>query len=157
MGYAGYVPAKLPPAKATDVQAALWQVDSLDSLEIIGKLLRNIAVSPKVVHCNATGMLQQICNQALIHAIESVRLLQEEKYRKVKLTNNKLKSAIVDTPGAVQAMLAIGWVYEEASTDVLVVPECRQIKMTEVCPQVNRTTCLDYKLLACALWRSLHA
>lgn len=34
MGYAGYAPAKLPPAKATGLQAALWTIDNMECLEV---------------------------------------------------------------------------------------------------------------------------
>lgn len=46
MGYAGYVSAKLPPPKPTEVQAALWSIGSLDALELLIKLIQNIAVNP---------------------------------------------------------------------------------------------------------------
>ena len=60
-------------------------VGEMQTLEVIGKLVYNIACSPK-----------------------------EPKYRSVKLTNAKIKALIVDTPGAYDAMLCLGW---EASTD----------------------------------------
>lgn len=34
MGYAGYAPAKLPPAKTTGLQAALWSIDNMECLEV---------------------------------------------------------------------------------------------------------------------------
>ncbi len=46
MGYAGYTAAKLPPPLPSAVQAALWAVPSQDSLEIIEKLTKNVAVNP---------------------------------------------------------------------------------------------------------------
>lgn len=51
MGYAGYKAAKLPPPPPTAVQAALWAVDSQESLEVIGKLTKNVVVSPTGVQC----------------------------------------------------------------------------------------------------------
>jgi hypothetical protein len=39
-----YAPAKLPPAKPTEQEAALASVKSLDALEIMGKLIYNAAV-----------------------------------------------------------------------------------------------------------------
>lgn len=46
MGYAGYVPAKYAPAAPTAVQAALYAVQSQESLEMIAKLMKNVVVSP---------------------------------------------------------------------------------------------------------------
>ena len=50
MGYAGYVPAKYAPAAPTAVQAALYAVQSQESLELIAKLLKNVVVSPTGGH-----------------------------------------------------------------------------------------------------------
>jgi len=47
MGYAGYVSAKYPPPKPSDVEAAVQVIKSEAALEIIGKLLYNAAISPK--------------------------------------------------------------------------------------------------------------
>lgn len=58
-----YVPTKYAPPPATTSQAALALVGSLESLEVIGKLLRNIVVAPA-----------------------------EEKYRRVRLTNAKART-----------------------------------------------------------------
>lgn len=38
MGYAGYAPAKLPPSKATGLQAALWSIDNMECLEVCQSL-----------------------------------------------------------------------------------------------------------------------
>lgn len=46
MAYAGYVPAKLPPGKPTEFQAALWSIKSNDTLEVIQKLSYNTAIAP---------------------------------------------------------------------------------------------------------------
>lgn len=38
MGYAGYAPAKLPPSKATGLQAALWSIDNMECLEVCQRM-----------------------------------------------------------------------------------------------------------------------
>ncbi|KAF6251942.1 hypothetical protein COO60DRAFT_1556043 [Scenedesmus sp. NREL 46B-D3] len=103
MGYAGYVPAKLPPSKPTEVEAAVQAVKSVETLEIMGKLLYNCAVSPR-----------------------------EEKYRRVKLTNKKVADTIGSAHGALEAMLALGWVHDGANPEELVVPEGTYFSMKEV-------------------------
>jgi hypothetical protein len=47
MGYAGYVSAKYPPPKPTEVEAAVAAVKSEQALDVIGKLLYNAAISPR--------------------------------------------------------------------------------------------------------------
>jgi hypothetical protein len=103
MGYAGYVPAKLPPSKPTEVEAAVQAVKSVETLEIMGKLLYNCAVSPR-----------------------------EEKYRRVKLTNKKVAETIGATHGALDAMLALGWKYDAANAEELLVKEGTYFSMKEV-------------------------
>jgi hypothetical protein len=103
MGYAGYVPAKLPPSKPTEVEAAVQAVKSVETLEIMGKLLYNCAVSPR-----------------------------EEKYRRVKLTNKKVAETIGATHGALEAMLALGWEHDAANPEELVVREGTYFSMKEV-------------------------
>mmetsp|Transcript_20818 Transcript_20818/g.35580 ORF Transcript_20818/g.35580 Transcript_20818/m.35580 type:complete len:149 (+) Transcript_20818:100-546(+) len=93
MVYAGYVPAKMPTV-ATELDRALAAVTNESSLEIIGKLCYNAACSPK-----------------------------EDKFRRIKLTNKNVQAAIVEVPGAVECLLALGWVREEsAEDDALVLP-----------------------------------
>lgn len=73
------------------------------SLEVIGKVVYNIACMPK-----------------------------EEKYRILKLTNEKIKRLIVNTPGAMEAMTELGW---EESDGVL---QCtKNLTMAQV-----RSACL---------------
>lgn len=76
MGYAGYVPAKLPPGKLTGAQAALKQVMSTEALEILYKLVYNVVISPG-----------------------------EAKFRRIRLSNAKINAAVVQTPGALEALL----------------------------------------------------
>ncbi|BDA40811.1 probable plant UBX domain-containing protein 2 at N-terminal half [Coccomyxa sp. Obi] len=102
MGYAGYTAAKLPPPLPSAVQSALWAVPSQESLEIIEKLTKNVAVNPT-----------------------------EEKFKRIRLTNSKIKAALVDVPGAVEALLALGWARDE-DEEALVVPKGRYFSMAEV-------------------------
>lgn len=103
MGYAGYVPAKLPPTKPSAVQAALWEIQNTASLEVISKLLRNTAVNPS-----------------------------EEKYRRIRLTNPKVKALIAEEKGAVQSLLALGWERDAEDSESLVIPKGRYFSMAEV-------------------------
>uniref|UniRef100_A0A061S311 PUB domain-containing protein n=1 Tax=Tetraselmis sp. GSL018 TaxID=582737 RepID=A0A061S311_9CHLO len=105
MGYAGYAPAKLPPPRPSDLEAALRAVCSTDSLTVISTLCRNCAIQPK-----------------------------EDKFRKVKLSNKKIHSAVVDTPGALEVMLKLGWVENttEQDGDVLEIPSGQYITMEQV-------------------------
>eukprot|EP00882_Tetradesmus_deserticola_P001152 GHRQ01001247.1.p2 GENE.GHRQ01001247.1~~GHRQ01001247.1.p2 ORF type:complete len:134 (+),score=65.18 GHRQ01001247.1:139-540(+) len=103
MGYAGYVPAKLPPSKPTEVEAAVQAVKSVEALEVIGKLLYNCAVSPR-----------------------------EEKFRRVKLSNKKVADTIGSAEGALEAMLALGWEQGQAGSEELVVREGTYFSMKEV-------------------------
>lgn len=69
----------------------------------MGKLVRNAAVSPS-----------------------------EDKFKRIKLSNSKVKTTIVDTAGGVQSLLAMGWIFDEADKDFLVLPKGTQMSMKEV-------------------------
>ncbi|PNH08635.1 hypothetical protein TSOC_004788 [Tetrabaena socialis] len=104
MGYGGYVSAKLPPPKPTEVEAAVQAVKSLEAVEMIHKLVYNSAVSPK-----------------------------EEKFRKVRLSNPKVKAVLGDAEGALEAMTALGWATEEAEGESwMVVPAGKYMSMQQV-------------------------
>eukprot|EP00959_Pyramimonas_sp_CCMP1952_P462947 9484092-Pyramimonas_sp.AAC.2 len=75
--------AKLPPAPKTPLEKALKTVKSDGSLTIIGTLTRNVAQNPR-----------------------------EEKYRRLRLTNQKIADAILHTEGALETMLQLGWTQE---------------------------------------------
>ncbi|GAB4815029.1 hypothetical protein N2152v2_002075 [Parachlorella kessleri] len=104
MGYAGYVPAKLATKRAP-LESALLQVKSVESLEVMHKLHYNTAIQPG-----------------------------EDKFRKVKLTNGKIKAALVDVAGALDAMKLLGWeeATDETGEPVLMLPKGRNITMAEV-------------------------
>lgn len=53
---------------------------------------------------------------------------KEEKYRSLKLTNDKIKRLIVDTPGAMAVLTELGWEDEDG---VLVCK--RNMTMAQVC------------------------
>ena len=69
----------------------------------MGKLIRNAAVSPS-----------------------------EDKFKRIKLSNSKVKTTIVDTLGGVQSLLAMGWIHDEFDKDFLVLPKGTQMSMKEV-------------------------
>ena len=50
----------------------------------------------------------------------------------MKLSNPKIKAALVDTPGAIDALLAIGWMREQEPEEALVIPKGRHFTMAEV-------------------------
>lgn len=56
----------------------------------------------------------------------------EDKFKRIKLSNIKVKTTIVDTTGGVPALLAMGWAYDEADRDYLVLPKGVQMSMKEV-------------------------
>ena len=69
----------------------------------MGKLVRNAAVSPS-----------------------------DNKFKRIKLSNSKVKTTIVDSSGGVPSLLAMGWVYDEADRDFLMLPKGIQMSMKEV-------------------------
>ncbi|GFR46734.1 hypothetical protein Agub_g8357 [Astrephomene gubernaculifera] len=104
MGYGGYVSAKLPPSKPSEVEAAVQAVKSVEAVEMIHKLVYNCAVQPK-----------------------------EEKFRKVRLANPKVKAVLGDAVGAVDAMTALGWSLEEADGEpILLIPSGKYMTMQQV-------------------------
>ena len=56
----------------------------------------------------------------------------EDKFKRIKLSNSKVKTTIVDTTGGVPALLAMGWAHDEADRDYLVLPKGMQMSMKEV-------------------------
>ena len=64
-------------------------------------------------------------------------LAAEEKFRRVRLGNGKIKAALVDVPSALEALLVLGWAREgEGEEAALVVPPGRFFSMADVscCP-----------------------
>ena len=103
-GYAGYVPAKLPPARLSASQEALRQIKSSETLATIETLLRNVAVDQS----------------------------QENTKRRVRLTNKTIEKLIVNEKGGLEAMKALGWVSDPDDSDFLIVPKGTQISMSQV-------------------------
>lgn len=101
MGYGGYVSAKLPPPKPTEVEAAVMAIKSMDTIELIHKLTYNAACSPT-----------------------------ESKFRRVRLSNPKVKEVLADCPGALEAMEALGWAMDEP--EFMVIPPGKFMKMDQV-------------------------
>mmetsp|Transcript_55341 Transcript_55341/g.113174 ORF Transcript_55341/g.113174 Transcript_55341/m.113174 type:complete len:179 (-) Transcript_55341:309-845(-) len=99
MGYAGYAPGH-KVVEVTPLQSKLVTVKSVDSFDLIEKLTRNVAQNPT-----------------------------EEKYRKVRLTNEKIKAALVDVAGALDVLLEMGWTQEG---EFIVLPSGTQMTMMQV-------------------------
>lgn len=91
--------------KPTEVQAALAAVPEHASLEILEKLLYNIAVMPA-----------------------------EAKYRRIKLSNPKIKANITDVPEARNFLTLLNWelVVEEDGEEFLTLPTSKNITMAHV-------------------------
>ncbi len=58
----------------------------------------------------------------------------EAKFRKLKLSNEKITSLIVNVPGALDALLELGWqrAADEDGTEVLVLPAGKHMTMADV-------------------------
>eukprot|EP00798_Chlamydomonas_sp_ICE-L_P031422 gene31422-6596_t len=105
--YAGYVSAKLPPPPKTDLCHALAMINSMESLEILGKLLYNAAINPK-----------------------------EEKFRRIKMSNPKINEKIVSVPGCIETLQLMGWQQqsdeEEGGDEFLAIAPGKYISMKDV-------------------------
>ncbi|PSC73538.1 plant UBX domain-containing 2 [Micractinium conductrix] len=96
MGYAGYfsTTARIKD-KRTPQEEALAAITSADALELLEKVTYNCAVLPG-----------------------------EEKYRKLRLSNNKIKATLVDAEGGMDALLALGWEQgEEGGERIVTLPK----------------------------------
>ena len=56
----------------------------------------------------------------------------DDKYRRLRLSNPKIAAALVDVPGAVDALLAMGWERDANDADFLVCPKGVRVTMAEV-------------------------
>ena len=97
-------------------------------MQVMGKLVRNAAVSPA-----------------------------EEKFKRIKLSNSKVKSTIVDSTGGLLSLFAMGWVYDEADKEYLMLPKGKTMTMKEVslacllclpCQMYSEAKCWLAKLIA---------
>lgn len=85
--------ARIPDA-LSDKELALRRIRSPETLEIIGKLVRNVATQPN-----------------------------EDKYRSIRTTNPKITAIIIEQEGGLPALLALGFAPAADDADVLVVPK----------------------------------
>jgi len=106
MGYAGYSPStckmneKLPPVEQA-LRGLPIDPATTATLELIEKLVRNTVQAPT-----------------------------EEKFRKVRLTNAKIAEAITNVPGAVDAMVEMGW--QREGEENLVLPQGKKLVFEDV-------------------------
>jgi len=106
MGYAGYAPST---CKSQDALPPLEQalralpIDDMTkaTLELIEKLVRNTVQAPA-----------------------------EEKFRKIRLTNAKIAEAITNVPGAVDALVEMGW--QKEGEEHLVLPQGKKLVFEDV-------------------------
>ena len=114
---------QLPPSALSPAEAALQQIASMEALEVLGKLHYNLAVLPKVRPWRlclgpTTGpdSLSPAADRpppptpallcSLTPPASALASAQEDKYRRIKLSNKKIQETIVDTAGVMDAMLA---------------------------------------------------
>mmetsp|Transcript_2793 Transcript_2793/g.8209 ORF Transcript_2793/g.8209 Transcript_2793/m.8209 type:complete len:183 (+) Transcript_2793:370-918(+) len=102
MGYAGYVPTKYAP-KLSGVQLALKAVQDEAAYDLLGKLMKNLAVNPA-----------------------------EDKYRRLRLSNPRIEAALKAAPNALPALEALGWQSDPEDADFLVCPKSVKPSMAEV-------------------------
>ena len=81
MAYAGYAPGHRV-IERTPLEEALLEIGDAETLDVLARLARNVARSPR-----------------------------EEKYRRVKTTNEKIRRALVTTwnGAGMRALMAMGW------------------------------------------------
>jgi len=96
MGYGVNAPTKYAK-EYTEVEQAIRAVTgpgATEALTIISKLTKNVYQNPK-----------------------------EEKFRKIRLSNPKIDATIVQVPGAMQLLIAMGWKYDvDVDADNLFLP-----------------------------------
>ncbi len=56
----------------------------------------------------------------------------DDKYRRLRLSNPKIAATLVDVPGALDALLAMGWERDAGDADFLVCPKGVRVTMAEV-------------------------
>ena len=57
----------------------------------------------------------------------------DDKYRRLRLSNPKIAATVADVPGALDALLAMGWERDGNDADYLVCPKGVRVTMAEVC------------------------
>lgn len=101
MGYGVNAPTKYAK-EYTEVELAIRAVEgpgAAEALTIISKLSKNVYQNPK-----------------------------EEKYRKIRLSNPKIDATIVQVPGAMQLLIAMGWKYDvDVDADNLILPPAARL------------------------------
>lgn len=98
MGYGGYAPGanSRMADQLSDLEVALRQLpleDAVETLDVIRKMVQNVIRNPS-----------------------------EDRFRRIRFTNAKIKAVIVDVPGAVELLKAMGWVEEEGFGGAMVLP-----------------------------------
>ena len=69
----------------------------------------------------------------------------DEKYRRLRLSNPRIAAAIVEVPGALDALLALGWAPDESEPEYLVCPRSAKMTMAEVA--LLTSLCITYEML----------
>ncbi len=85
--------ARIPDA-LTDQQLALRKIKNPETLDIIGKLVKNVATQPN-----------------------------EDKYRTIRTSNPKINAAIIEQEGGLSALLSLGFAPTAEDANVLEVPK----------------------------------
>lgn len=92
-----------------------------DPLTPFEESLRNI---PLTCHEKSLNLLETLCKNTALHP-------KEDKYRKIRLSNDKIYEAITSVDPALEALLVSGWELEDA--DTLILPAEIEMDFQNVC------------------------
>jgi DNA-binding TFAR19-related protein (PDSD5 family) len=83
----------------------------------------NDALPPLEQALRALPLDQALATLALIEKLvrNTVHAPGEEKFRKIRLSNPKIAEAITNVPGAIEAMVEMGW--QQADEEMLILPQ----------------------------------
>ena len=66
---------------------------------------------------------------------------QQEKFRRIRLTNPKIQAVLVQVPGCLEALEHMGWIADEADKEFLMISPGKYMSMKEVSFRLGQGRC----------------